>query len=99
MKYSSKERLGIRDVFIAARKELLKPHSKYICYAIKDTICSSYDIMNAGDVIKSRMGTENDGLSLEVWLWHRGFRTGVTRENMLQYRLRWLDSLIEEFSH
>jgi hypothetical protein len=85
-----------------------KCFSRYICDNIAEMRCDNIDKYLAGQVIKERIG---DRFSVEYWLRDEGHisadfveaarwgdREAFEVKQMHAYRLRWLKSLIAEFS-
>jgi hypothetical protein len=83
-------------------------HSRYICDNIGEVYCDNEDKQLAGRVITQRLG---DRFSVEHWLRDEGHisadfasearfgdHNGFECKQMHAYRLRWLKSLIAEFS-
>jgi len=83
-------------------------NSRYICDNIAEVSCHNLDKHLAGQVINERIGHK---FSVEYWLVHEGcihadfaeearygYREAFEVKQMHAYRLRWLKSLIAEFS-
>ena len=103
--------LQIAKVFISAKKNLRsdchydnkKYLSPYICGAIALTGGHTAATRNAAtSVIAKRLGRCS---TVTSWLYHKGHITGKSfadyaeeAQQVQQFRHRWLDSLIEEFS-
>lgn len=105
MRYSRKQRREIANAFRDAYQEIEQYDEVYICHALTNSA--------AIHIIETRMGKTQGGwvrrpcgerkramlYSLDDWLYDRGFsRRKLDSGNMREYRLRWLDALIKEFS-
>jgi hypothetical protein len=109
-KIAKKLRKEIHTLLVASVDYLLLPKQvlrwrnrsklRYICYAIESAQDNrgSYDSLMAQKAIRAiiheRMG---DAWCLEEWVHRQGIR-GATHDMMQEYRHRWLQSLIKEFS-
>jgi hypothetical protein len=89
------ERQQIAAAFRAARRVFVRRGARPICSALQD---SRHEARNAARrVVQGRIG---ERLYVHEWLVEvaKVPREFITYENVRAYRLRWLDSLIEEFS-
>ena len=104
-------RKEIAEIFRQAKKVLAKDRydcgyrvdgrtlcEEYICHAIERVGKFSDYRDPALAVIQARLG---DVISLETWVIRNvpGVEYPVNKDEMQAYRHRWLDALIEEFSH
>ena len=100
--YTPKERRGIASAFLAAKEAMLAstrpPDYIFLCNTLI-SVAHPYSKL-AREVIRGRL----DGC-ITVWIWLK--QNGVLADSeyttlylphCLEYRLRWVDSLIEEFS-
>lgn len=97
----------LADVFREAKGNLAPIGSqKFICNAIKLNDFDNYRIkLEAVDIIQDRIDYEH---TIEIWLrknvdgykdWYYEASDAKVEEQLQAYRHRWLDSLIEEFTH
>lgn len=82
-----------------ARQAIATHAHDYICNALKDQTVYYAPASDAIDIIMERM----EGLDpLSDWVWARVLQRDTecypSYDDMHAFRLRWLDSLIEEFS-
>lgn len=85
-------------VFKLARASIASGHDRFICIAIVYGPGSVRDRSRAKQVITTRMGRVGDSGTLERWLENAGIPAHAQSALKMQaYRLRWLDTLIEEF--
>lgn len=82
----------IANAFRVARKRLLDGRNPFICIALYGAGAGADE---ARYVIENRMQSDGRTHALEDWLKGRGIDVDI--DEMLDYRIRWLDALIEEF--
>lgn len=106
MEYTKKERKAIAKAFRAAKKHLWdgcgeSANYSTICYSIEAAMsrdqCSRGGGYNAKGVVMGRLG---DSCTVVGWLIDKRFISGNTHngKTVQEYRHRWLDALIKEFS-
>lgn len=94
-------KLTLVNVFRLVREEIANKKEYYICITIHSLVeggsITYRDMQAAKNVIQGRMGGY---ASLDAWLEHKHGIPAIklTKTRMREYRLRWLDSLIAEFS-
>lgn len=96
---------GLVEVFKEARRRIESGDKTYICLAIKYGYCHYDKCQEALELISIRMGNlqrQDPGYSLEQWLTENSpgpdYYSEKLRPPTRKYRVRWLDSLIAEFS-
>lgn len=83
----------IADAFRAARKRIALGKNRYICIALDDSCHLARRA--AQRIVMRRLRGDS---TVSQWLYGRGFITCQRMDRELcEYRLRWLDALIEEF--
>ena len=93
--------------FTEAKKHIESKESRFICYALRDAFLdgkiSERIRQEAIDIIETRLGT--DCIYIGSWLYANipectpeYLCSSEGKEQQRLYRLRWLDSLIAEFS-
>ena len=114
MTYTNEQRQAIADVFKKVHKRMKRNppwagyNSRYICDSIGEVVGSNSREHAAHAVVNERIGAR---FSVEYWLVHEGYisadfaeearygdRNSFETKQMHAYRLRWLKSLIAEFS-
>ena len=98
--------LKIAEAFKKARQGISSDEYDFICHALDGITYrpSRKTCDEARRIIAERMGCRPDKLcpTLESWVWGNimdgEYSRWPTPEEMKFYRLRWLDSLIAEFS-
>lgn len=102
MNYARQESQLLAEAFRAARNRLTKKGMRrFICNALQDAYLASeitnWQLRHARHEITVRMDYAPD---LESWLrvTHKVPTSDLIARNTHQYRLAWLDALIEEFS-
>ena len=98
-------RKEIADAFRYARFLLNTGEARYICHAL-DHVTDHSVRDRCKEIIRVRMETSPDATtpSLEQWLCMQGYfpeyeNARCRTPETIAYRFRWLNSLIEEFSH
>lgn len=102
---SNVPRKRIATAFDYAHSVIAGGREFYICHVLERYKVTDSDAAKAAiQIIDTRMGDPPPGVpranfSLDEWLDMRGYRNrGYGSPEMREYRLRWLDALIEEFS-
>lgn len=101
MKYTKEQKAALVRAFKGAKKHLWNGqreewyiHEQYICMAISYAYVSKAAKDMAREVIFKRL---NGSVTVGQWLIKRGFFP-QTQQQLQDYRHRWLDALIAEFS-
>lgn len=93
--------------FTAARPLIKSGDHSFICFALDDISCWDRTLVSPVCLAKQLIRTRLAGYyNCETWVAHNVpstilnhlFNTYVGRKQMREYRLRWLDALIKEFS-
>ena len=99
---TTRDRRALAEAFKEARKRIESRRCHYICYALKGALderkIDCWAAQSAGNLILDRLSPYN---TVEGWLMGSAgvpVRFAQNAELSREYRLRWLDSLIEEFS-
>lgn len=102
MNYARQESQLLTEAFRAARKRLTQRGvTRFICNVLQDAYqareIDNWQLTNAKHEINTRM---DHTWTLEHWLriYHNVPTSDLITRNTHQYRLAWLDALIEEFS-
>jgi len=86
-------RKDIANAFRAARKRIESKNNYHICIALEDS--RHFARREAKRIIERRLGRY---VSVTHWIDSKGLITETTSSSdMRDYRLRWLDALIQEF--
>ena len=84
--------MKISEVLRKAKPFLEK--SEYVCYAIQDCGISEKDIDKAKRYIRDLLAPFN---AVDTWLYYKDIPNEyLTDKNMLDYRKRWIDHMIQE---